>query len=69
MIPYHADFEFFQLEVEVERLRAINKELVEALAAYLKARPQCECSDHSGCSMAAARVKARAAIAKAKEQK
>jgi hypothetical protein len=47
------------------RLIAAAPELLAALKAYLVAKPQCECSDHSGCPMASARVLARAAIAKA----
>ena len=41
-------------------------DLLAALEGYLGAKPQCECSDYSGCGMATARVNARAAIAKAR---
>lgn len=41
--------------------------LVEALNGYLLAEPQCDCSEHSGCRMATARSKARAALAFAQQ--
>ena len=44
-------------------LRAENERLSAALRAMLTAKPQCECSDASGCGMAAARAQARAALA------
>lgn len=55
-----------QTDAECEanaRLIAAAPVLLEALAAYLAAKPQCKCSDNSGCEMATARVKARAALA------
>lgn len=51
------------------RLIAAAPDLLDALQFYLDAQPQCECTEHSGCAMAAARAKARAAIAKALGQK
>ncbi len=47
------------------RLIASAPDLLAALRGYLDARPQCECTPHSGCQMAKARSAARAAIAKA----
>ena len=40
---------------QVEKLRT-------ALETYLAAKPQCECTEHSGCGMAAARAQARATL-------
>ncbi len=47
------------------RLIAVAPDLLAALRSYLDARPQCQCTPHSGCQMAKARFAARAAIAKA----
>lgn len=47
------------------RLEGLNAELLAALKAYRSARPQCDCSAGSGCSMADARAAADEAIAKA----
>lgn len=42
---------------------AANGKLREALVAYRKATPQCECSEHSGCAMGAARALADRVLA------
>ena len=55
----------FKTEEANAHLMAAAPQLKEALEEYLSAKPQCECSDHSGCRMASARVKARAALAAA----
>lgn len=54
--------------MELARLFAAAPALLAACKAYLTAKPQCECSDDSGCSMAAARKLATAAIALTQEQ-
>ncbi len=38
------------------RLIASAPDLLAALRGYLDARPQCECTPHSGCQMAKARI-------------
>lgn len=40
-------------------------DLLAACKAFLAGKPQCECTDDSGCSLAAARKLAKEAIAKA----
>jgi hypothetical protein len=50
---------------EVNRLKAQNAQLIAALEEMLDAKPQCDCSPHSGCSAALARHNARAALAAA----
>lgn len=50
--------------------RAVNSHdaLLAACEAFLAAKPQCDCSDESGCSLAAARKQAREGIALAKAE-
>ena len=49
-----------------ETLERENAKLREALAQYLAAKPQCECTDPS-CAMQAARIKARLRMAVARD--
>jgi len=56
--PHHADL----LAAHRQKTCAELAEARTALEAYLKARPQCECTDALSCEMEAARVLARAAL-------
>ncbi len=47
---------------------AAESELLAALAAYRNAKPQCDCSPDSGCSLAAARANADRLIEKFKKE-
>jgi hypothetical protein len=55
--------ELEDVEADNRKLRAYAVTATEALEAYLAAKPQCECTDPA-CPMQAARIKARAALAK-----
>jgi hypothetical protein len=55
--------ELEDVEADNRKLRAYAVTATEALEAYLAAKPQCECTDPA-CPMQAARIQARAALAK-----
>ena len=53
----------WQMAVVLLRAELARKALTAALRGYLIAKPQCQCTDNSGCELAAARASARAALA------
>ena len=59
---YGAEAVINGLQKRAEQAEALLDKATEALEAYLKARPQCECTDARSCEMAAARVLALAAL-------
>jgi hypothetical protein len=61
--------EFEAVEGKAERTLEAAPQMFELLRRYVSAQPQCDCSEHSGCEVAAVKFAARALIAKIEGKK